>query len=80
MLGQQSTAGEEGGDFTVGNRPLKSLPLEFAGIHLDPTVLGRINSQRTGVKRKNGCVVNTGGALGGDPQSNATTKRYIPLS
>lgn len=38
---------------------------EFQGLHIDPTVIGRHNAQKTdsSIKRKNGCIVNTGGAL-----------------
>ncbi|ORX78557.1 hypothetical protein K493DRAFT_412352 [Basidiobolus meristosporus CBS 931.73] len=38
---------------------------EFAGLHLDPFVIGEINSKKQGpgIKRKNNCIVNTGGKL-----------------
>jgi hypothetical protein len=36
---------------------------EFQGIHLDPFVVGQENSKRQGVKRKNGCIVNTGNKM-----------------
>ncbi|CAG8658994.1 21467_t:CDS:2 [Cetraspora pellucida] len=36
---------------------------EFAGLHIDPLVIGEKNSkiQGTNIKRKNNCIVNTGG-------------------
>lgn len=39
--------------------------LEFAGLHIDPLVIGEKNSKIQGpdIKRKNNCIVNTGGTL-----------------
>lgn len=36
---------------------------EFAGLHIDPKVIGERNSKIQGpdIKRKNNCIVNTGG-------------------
>ena len=36
---------------------------EFQGLHIDPQVIGEENIKRVGddIKRKNGCIVNTGG-------------------
>ncbi|CAG8567439.1 7190_t:CDS:2 [Acaulospora colombiana] len=36
--------------------------LEFAGLHIDPLVIGEKNSKIQGpnIKRKNNCIVNTG--------------------
>ncbi|KAJ9059937.1 hypothetical protein DSO57_1036372 [Entomophthora muscae] len=38
---------------------------EFASLHVDPLVIGKINSQKQGphLKRKNNLIVNTGGKL-----------------
>ncbi|KAL1935363.1 hypothetical protein VTP01DRAFT_4503 [Rhizomucor pusillus] len=38
---------------------------EFAGLHIDPKVIGERNSKIQGpdIKRKNNCIVNTGGKL-----------------
>ncbi|CDS09452.1 hypothetical protein LRAMOSA10812 [Lichtheimia ramosa] len=38
---------------------------EFAGLHIDPKVIGEKNSKIQGphIKRKNNCIVNTGGKL-----------------
>ncbi|KAJ1656605.1 hypothetical protein IWQ61_003850 [Dispira simplex] len=38
---------------------------EFAGLHIDPFVIGELNSQKQGphIKRKNNCIVNTGAKL-----------------
>lgn len=38
---------------------------EFANLHIDPLVIGKINSQKQGpdIKRKNNFIVNTGGKL-----------------
>ncbi|CAG8586236.1 8659_t:CDS:2 [Acaulospora morrowiae] len=38
---------------------------EFAGLHIDPLVIGEKNSKIQGpdIKRKNNCIVNTGGKL-----------------
>ncbi len=38
---------------------------EFQGLHIDPLVIGRANALKQGenVKRKNGCIVNTGNKL-----------------
>jgi hypothetical protein len=38
---------------------------EFAGLHIDPKVIGARNSKIQGahIKRKNNCIVNTGGKL-----------------
>ncbi|RKP23929.1 hypothetical protein SYNPS1DRAFT_17890 [Syncephalis pseudoplumigaleata] len=38
---------------------------EFAGLHLDPMVIGAINATKQGpeIKRKNNCIVNTGNKL-----------------
>ncbi|KAJ1928998.1 hypothetical protein IWQ60_001541 [Tieghemiomyces parasiticus] len=35
---------------------------EFAGLHIDPFVIGELNSKKQGpgIKRKNNCIVNTG--------------------
>ncbi|RKP10237.1 hypothetical protein THASP1DRAFT_27965 [Thamnocephalis sphaerospora] len=35
---------------------------EFAGLHLDPMIIGAINAEKQGpgIKRKNNCIVNTG--------------------
>ena len=39
---------------------------EFADLHLDPLKVGEINAQKQGdhIRRKNGCIVNTGGTIG----------------
>ena len=39
--------------------------LEFAGLHIDPKVIGEKNSKIQGphIKRKNNCIVNTGGNI-----------------
>ncbi|KAG1440630.1 hypothetical protein G6F56_011842 [Rhizopus delemar] len=39
--------------------------LEFAGLHIDPKVIGAKNSKIQGehIRRKNNCIVNTGGKL-----------------
>jgi hypothetical protein len=36
---------------------------EFQGLHIDPLVIGRLNSLKQGpeIKRKSGMIVNTGG-------------------
>jgi len=36
---------------------------EFQNLHIDPYVIGKINSQKQGpnIKRKNGFIINTGG-------------------
>ncbi|KAJ1991721.1 hypothetical protein H4R33_001277 [Dimargaris cristalligena] len=38
---------------------------EFAGLHIDPFVIGELNSKKQGadIKRKNNCIVNTGAKL-----------------
>lgn len=39
--------------------------IEFAGLHIDPKVIGAKNSKIQGphIRRKNNCIVNTGGKL-----------------
>jgi hypothetical protein len=39
--------------------------IEFAGLHIDPRVIGQKNSLIQGehIRRKNGCIVNTGAKL-----------------
>lgn len=57
MLGQQSTAGAFGGNTKPNSW------LEFAGLHIDPLVIGEKNSKLQGpdIKRKNNFIVNTHG-------------------
>lgn len=57
MLGQQSTAGASGGNIKSNSS------LEFAGLHIDPLVIGEKNSKLQGpdIKRKNNFIVNTHG-------------------
>lgn len=81
MLGQQSTAGKRRRDLYFATVALSFyLPihrfvvcfcccffptLEFAGLHIDPRVIGQKNSLIQGehIRRKNGCIVNTGAKL-----------------
>lgn len=37
--------------------------IEFAGLHIDPNKIREINQDRVDVKRKNGCIINTGGKI-----------------
>jgi hypothetical protein len=63
LLGQQSTAGK----FVISrvNYSLSNVYIEFASLHIDPKVIGAKNAKIQGahIKRKNNCIVNTGGKL-----------------
>lgn len=64
LLGQQSTAGKKKTCFF--SRVLISFFfVEFASLHIDPKVVGAKNAKIQGshIKRKNNCIVNTGGKL-----------------
>lgn len=69
LLGQQSTSGKHLSLLSISTRLLTFEILvgliEFAGIHVDPLVIGAINSKIQGpeIKRKNNTIVNTGGKL-----------------
>ncbi|KAJ2003644.1 hypothetical protein GGI04_002807 [Coemansia thaxteri] len=49
---------------------------EFNGLHIDAFRVGELNSQKQGegIKRKNNCIVNTGGKLGREEVENRRVK------